>query len=235
MARLTVRDIWERIQNGQVDDLTSGANKSQLKRLIRNESFKSDLIKELWKIRELRWDITRYQQLPTEIVSFIIDHASDRSKRHISSAVFKELLERQTLVEDQYREIDYKLTGSNEYFTAWSSKPIEMFEFGDFDGLLKLIKNDSVNEALFTKTMVAIAEEKSETLDQIVDNSLKAKNYLTVSVLNSLAKRVFFNDELIDKIKKKFGKTNYPSFMEKVVIYKNCSDNKRAKYFLEKY
>jgi hypothetical protein len=238
--RITEEYIQEKIAAGKIKDFTEGSERSQLRRFIRQNKLSKENIIALWNIVDMQWELAKHQELPVSLIKNIIALLTKHKDRQYSTT-FREIILNQKISDDIIKLIDYDLCSSTDYLMAWEAKPLDFYRVGNFKQLLDNLDSGLTYKEFpkLNKALIAVALNIPETVREITEKVYEvSKNSKSVygceSVLQNMAKKVYFEDDIIDFIRDNFDESFFYSMMERVVIYNTCSQYQRARFLLEK-
>ena len=88
MGLLTEQDLQSKINSQDYEWFTKGGNRSRFKRFIKTNQINEQLLRDLFQVREIRYDLISFQQLPEDIVIDIINLVPIKGKKYITKPIF---------------------------------------------------------------------------------------------------------------------------------------------------
>jgi hypothetical protein len=238
--RITEEYIQEKIAAGKIKDFTEGAERSQLRRFIRQNKLSEKNVSALWNIVDMQWELAKYQKLSVSLIKSTIDSIAE-NEGATQDVTLREILLNQEISDDIVKLIDEKLYDTGNYLMAWEAKPLEFYRAGNFEKFLQIIDGVGFkykNLPKLNKAFIAVAVNIPETVFKIVEKSFRVTQTtgtdLPSTILQNMIRRVYFEDDVMDFMRDNFEELFFMSMMEKAVVYKTCSEHQRARFLLEK-
>ena len=232
---LQLDTIKNKLNNNDISWFTKGGNKSRIRSFLKKNTLDDSLIKQLWEIRSLRYDLITTQKLDKKaVIQIILD--INHKNINITKAMYIATLVNQkldsfiikTYIEND--DLNYQL-----YLLAWASIPKTMLQYAKFDLFLDRINNSEYLAYLKEKTRAVVAiARKTDKLKELINFFCSYPNQQNIEYIITLSKLLYFTDDIITIIYDKLDNGDYNNIMAYLTSKDNCSINMKAKFLLEK-
>lgn len=228
--------IREKIFHKDYKWFSSGGNRSRLKRFFKTNQLPDDLLLELWKIREIRYDLVSLQKLPESIIIDIISKVGLKS-RDITKAIYTETLIKQEITQNLIEQYIMKLD-LGLIFLTWETIPKTMSQYIDFDSFLQSVCG--MNNDFYTflnerkGALISIIRADNSKFEPAVKFICSMPSTVSFEFLSVFSNIVYFSDEIISYMRTNLDDVFFYSLMEHIISRNNCSINMKARFLLEK-